>query len=131
MENVRGILSSKLNDELIFPKILKDLSDPFARSNELKRKHRYKIFSVTTASNGHLSELKPSDFLIHAERYGVPQARHRVILVGVRDDMGINKIPLLFDQPELCASKVLDDLPKLTPGLSKENGRTRMRHYKS
>jgi DNA (cytosine-5)-methyltransferase 1 len=31
--------------------------------------------------------LAPKDYLIHSERYGVPQARHRVILLGIRSDL--------------------------------------------
>jgi DNA (cytosine-5)-methyltransferase 1 len=29
----------------------------------------------------------PADFIVKAEEYGVPQARHRVIIVGVRKDV--------------------------------------------
>lgn len=125
MENVRGILSSKLNGELIFPRILADLSDPSkSRSVGGKRQHTYRIFSLTTASSGKIDELQPADFLIHSEKYGIPQARHRVILVGVRDDLGISAIPQLKESKQRTAKKVLNDLPKLTPGLSKKTEQT-------
>ena len=49
MENVKGILSAKLNGELIFPQILNDLKAPAVSAKgyglEAKTKHSYHIFS--------------------------------------------------------------------------------------
>ena len=36
-----------------------------------------------------------NSFIIEAERYGIPQARHRVILLGVREDIGYDGKQLL------------------------------------
>jgi len=56
----------------------------------------YKIYSLVI--NSQLPENPDyqnySDFLIRAEEYGIPQARHRVILLGVRED--IKKVPNIF-----------------------------------
>ncbi|MDF7800057.1 DNA cytosine methyltransferase [Pontiellaceae bacterium B1224] len=119
MENVRGILSSKQNGELIFPKILKDLSDPSKRHAKSKRSFGYKIFSLTTFSEGGITDLKPSDYLIHSEKYGIPQARHRVILLGIRDDLNVEDIPLLQPAAPKSVEETIGQFPKLTPGLSK------------
>ena len=34
-----------------------------------------------------LDDAALQDFVVQSERHGVPQARHRVILLGVRDDL--------------------------------------------
>ena len=67
MENVKGILSSKLNGELIFKKITDDLSNP-------KKGLNYEIRSLTLETQS--NELSPSDFIIESEKFGIPQARH-------------------------------------------------------
>jgi len=99
MENVRGILSAKLNGKVMFPQILKDLRKP-GRVTKMPNVPGYKIFSlVTPADNLNNPQYKNStDFLIRSELYGVPQARHRVILLGVRED--INQIPQTIEPAE-------------------------------
>lgn len=78
MENVKGILTSTHKGNYIFERILADLAKP---GNGVE----YQIRSFAT--DGDVKELDPTDFLIHSERYGVPQSRHRVILFGVRSDV--------------------------------------------
>jgi DNA (cytosine-5)-methyltransferase 1 len=73
MENVKGILSSKLNGERIFPTILSDLSA--AASG-------YKIRSFVEQDTPDLFE--DLNYLIKSEEYGIPQKRHRVILLGIK-----------------------------------------------
>ncbi|SGY87497.1 DNA cytosine methyltransferase [Moritella viscosa] len=121
MENVRGILSAKLNGKVMFPQILKDLRKP-GRVTKMPNVPGYKIFSlVTPADNLNNPQYKnSSDFLIRSESYGVPQARHRVILLGVRDD--INQTPQTIEPAEqqVTVESVLMDLPKLRSGFSKQ-----------
>ena len=78
MENVVGILSSKLNGELIFPKILNDLS-----IKDKKNKATYKLYSFVSKNN------EPKDFVVEAEQYGIPQKRHRVLILGIRSDINV------------------------------------------
>lgn len=122
MENVRGILSAKHNGERIFPKILKDLSNPADVFPGKRRRHKYRIYSLTIPSDGNPLEQDPSDFIIKSERYGIPQARHRVILLGIRDDLDCGEIPLLEPCGKKTVEKTISDLPKLTPGVTKLNG---------
>lgn len=122
MENVRGILSAKHNGKRIFPKILQDLSNPAAVFPGKRRNHKYKIYSLTVPSDGNPLELTPTDFLIQSELYGIPQARHRVILLGIRDDLDCGEIPLLEKCKERTVEQTISDLPKLTPGVTKLNG---------
>lgn len=120
MENVKGILSSTVDGEFIFPKILEDLKCPGQALGKEGDHHRYKIYSfVQEAQDPEYPEYeKLSDFIIRAEEYGIPQARHRVILLGVRDD--IENVPgQLQPDNQLNIEKVIGDLPVLRSGLSK------------
>lgn len=89
MENVKGILSSKINGESIFKKILEDLSDPDKALGVSGCGKKYRICSFVSddASGGGVArEIDPREYIIRAEKYGIPQARHRVILLGIAVD---------------------------------------------
>lgn len=121
MENVRGILSAKVNNKLIFPQILDDLKQPSIATGTTNMRG-YKIYSlvVNSKSPENPDYQNYSDFLIRAEEYGIPQARHRVILLGVRDD--IKKIPDILVKTKNennTVKNLISDLPRLRSGLSK------------
>lgn len=90
MENVKGILSSRVAGEQMFPKILQDLSDPDAAFGESGNGPKYRICSLVADDifeNGASPDsIDPKNYIIRAEDYGVPQARHRVILLGVSEE---------------------------------------------
>ncbi|WP_186174702.1 DNA cytosine methyltransferase [Vibrio jasicida] len=121
MENVRGILSAKINGKIMFPQILKDLRKP-GKVTKIRGVPNYKIFSlVKQADKPNNPQYKnSSDFLIRSEEHGIPQARHRVILLGVRED--IVNIPSVLEKRErdVTVEEVLSDLPKLRSGFSKQ-----------
>lgn len=123
MENVKGILSSKINGKKIFHSILRDLSDPqLATTN--KTGLGYKLYSLVQPTHFMKGmdpeEIDAHDFIIRAENFGIPQARHRVILIGVRDD--IDAAPPLLNQleEESTVANAIADLPLLRSRLSKE-----------
>lgn len=123
MENVKGILSAKINGQIMFPSILDDLRHPgkVALDGDNTGKS-YRIYSLVTEAKNPENPQYPntSDFLIRSERFGIPQARHRVILLGVRED--IKAIPGTLtekDNAELNVKNILDDLPELRSGFSK------------
>ena len=122
MENVRGILSAKVNGKVMFSSILKDLRNPGKVTKE-KNTKGYKIYSLVVEPENKKNPQYPnsSDFLIRSEKYGVPQARHRVILLGVRED--IKAIPGTIKQSDssrLGVENILFDLPALRSGFSKK-----------
>lgn len=125
MENVRGILSAKLNGQEVFPKILKDLSNP-GEVTKIKSP-QYKIFSLAVEADDitNPSYKKSSDFLIRSEDYGIPQARHRVILLGVRCNLRGVPRTLTPKSRKTTVEEVLDDLPKLRSGFSKRKDNTK------
>ncbi len=117
MENVKGLLSSKVNGGLIGEKILSDLC-------RTCRSHGgYRLFPLGGHVRRLLDDPELSDFVIRAERHGVPQARHRLIIVGVRADFCANTdlsaLLSLNEADEVPTSAVLSSLPGLRSGLSK------------
>ncbi|ENF8746708.1 DNA cytosine methyltransferase [Vibrio fluvialis] len=126
MENVRGILSAKLNGELMFPSILEDLRNPgkaAGNDESTDASHGYKIYSLVKEADDPQNPQysKFSDFLIQSEKYNIPQARHRVILLGVRDD--IKAIPGTLTEnitSVFSVENLLADLPELRSGFSKK-----------
>jgi DNA (cytosine-5)-methyltransferase 1 len=122
MENVKGLLSSRLNESLIFNQILKDLRRP-------KTGLDYRLAALSIAEAGLFDDprlsgpAEPEQFLVHSEAYGIPQTRHRLIIVGIRRDVaGASGLPPpLARAPQMVpCRKVIDDLPSLRSGLSKE-----------
>ncbi len=123
MENVRGILSAKVRGAYIFPKILQDLHEPHLalglKKTNLLPFDKYRIFSFVTGK-------EPSDytdFLIRSEEYGLPQARHRVILLGIREDILYNGLHIssLQKKDHLSVKKVIGDLPELRSGFTDDH----------
>lgn len=120
MENVKGMLNSQHGGSRIFERILADLRQP---SSNLK----YQIRSFVVAGD----ELEPQDYVIEADDYGIPQSRHRVILLGIRSDVAAST-PALRDDPRRfllrkstktrTVSEALAGLPSLRSRLSNRSG---------
>jgi DNA (cytosine-5)-methyltransferase 1 len=120
MENVKGILSSTPGGKRIFHEILNDLSDPL-RATVGKSGKKYAIHSLTTdtfyATGMNPEDIDARDFIIKAENYGVPQARHRVILLGVREDIP-SPSQRLKKVDEISVRKAIGKLPRLRSQIS-------------
>ena len=120
MENVKGMLSSQHGGSPIFDRIVADLSAP---GDGLE----YQIRSLVKP--GVAGEIDSHDFVIEAERFGIPQGRHRVILFGIRSDVA-RSVPELSSSPEefvlgkgnmkVTVGEALSGLPPLRSRLSKE-----------
>lgn len=128
MENVKGILSARINGDRIFERILEDLHAPLEALRNggcsTEAGYKYKIYSlakpVSYPDSDFQPRFSPADFLIMSERYGIPQARHRVILIGVREDYALAAPIPLSTKKQVSTASVLNDLPKLRSGLSRE-----------
>jgi DNA (cytosine-5)-methyltransferase 1 len=131
MENVKGILSAKTSKGPVFPRIQMDLKNPNTRigvnPDRGRSRHSYQIFSFVTGAQGEIfggkgtDLLEPRDYIIKSENFGIPQARHRVILLGVRDDLASEVTPQLLGPAERTAT-VLDSiggLPALRSTITK------------
>jgi DNA (cytosine-5)-methyltransferase 1 len=130
MENVKGLLSSKVDDQLIFTQLLKDLENPVDSYKKLLGKnrvrfknHRYKIYSLVKEPEENLLGEKlfqPRDYIIKCEDYGIPQTRHRVILLGIRDDLSVVPDLIPKSNKHIPIDDVIGKLPPLRSGISKE-----------
>ncbi|MFQ6332214.1 DNA cytosine methyltransferase [Methylophilus sp. 3sh_L] len=122
MENVKGILSSKIEGKMIFHSILQDLSDPDSALGH-KCDVGYKIYSLTLPTvfkrGMDPNSINVHDFIIRAEDYGIPQARHRVILIGVREDLNNRPGQLKKSDSILSVKDAIGNLPALRSRLSK------------
>jgi DNA (cytosine-5)-methyltransferase 1 len=146
MENVKGLLSATLNDERIFERICEDLQNPHEALRREGRRisvrrdsakggralpQRYRLYSlIDYAGAGKSYSLFPSDdidqelklgsFVVRMERHGIPQARHRVIILGIREDFNGVVPGRLGLSARVNAERVLAGLPRLRGGLSRE-----------
>jgi len=111
MENVKGILSSKVGGELMFPRILDDLHSPGG-----KRGPRYNIVPMIIPA----AVSREGSFVLRAEELGVPQARHRVVLLGLSEDIDLSKGKLLTPdaQNRYSVADAIAGLPKLRSGVT-------------
>jgi DNA (cytosine-5)-methyltransferase 1 len=128
MENVKGLLSATVKRQAVFHRISEDLHDPVraliregritAASRSKLRSARYRLYSLAEAPTNGVCD--PSDFIVQMENFGIPQSRHRLILLGIRDDIEGIKPTLIRKSGPVAARLVLDGLPRIRSGLSRE-----------
>lgn len=104
MENVKGLLSAQRKGKGVFDLICKDM-----------RKAGYEIRSLVK------HETKdPRDYVVETEKYGIPQMRHRVILLGVKEGCGIPSGILPKSEP-ITVAEALQGIPPIRSGFSDRN----------
>ena len=104
MENVKGLLSARRKGEGVFDRICSDM-----------REEGYEIRSLVKKE-----PTKPQDYVVKAERYGIPQMRHRVILLGVKE--GCNEESgILSNVEQLTLRETLIGIPPIRSGFSENN----------
>ena len=96
----------------MFKRILADLETP---SRELA----YEVHSMVVRKTA--GSYLPADFVIKSELFGVPQKRHRVILVGIRKDLSsrASELGQLTTLPQVTVGDAISDLPPLRSGISR------------
>lgn len=133
LENVKGLLSSQVRGEKIIDRIFSDLSHPIPAAEDADASAdaslEYRIFpladyNVSPKLFDSPGEAESATFIIRAERHRIPQARHRLILVGVRADLlaantDFQPMKLRKYREEAKMWNAIKDLPKLRSRLSK------------
>lgn len=125
MENVKGILTSKLDGEAIFPMILDDLKCP-SQALGKRKGARYHIYSLARKpdfcdKDGTPNYSSNQDYVIKSENYGIPQNRHRVILLGVRSDMlEENEAQTLSVQKSISVADAIGGMARLRSAVSRQ-----------
>lgn len=119
MENVKGMLSSAIKGDRVFLQVMADLSSAAGEGS-------YKLFALSPKGLRRIAENdpEPSDFIVRTEEHGVPQARHRVIIVGIRIDVADRlpndfKLKISNSGKVVTVHDVIGNMPKLRSGLSK------------
>ncbi|MDA3928516.1 MAG: DNA cytosine methyltransferase [Prolixibacteraceae bacterium] len=124
MENVKGLLSAKIGKQKVFDSIKEDLKNPSIVFPELNPP-QYKVYSLVKPPDDFDTEGFPiynndTDYLIKSEKYGIPQRRHRVILLGIREDFE-NQLPENLQQSkEIKLKNIIGKLPALRSGIRRE-----------
>jgi DNA (cytosine-5)-methyltransferase 1 len=119
MENVKGMLSTKTHGHSLFKRVLDDLSSACGGDDD------YKLVALTPKSLM-LGMPEPPDFVVRAEQHGIPQARHRVIIVGLRRDIADRQLasvlrPMLpFNDHTATVKHVIGAMSPVRSGLSRE-----------
>jgi DNA (cytosine-5)-methyltransferase 1 len=116
IENVKGLLSSVVRGKRTFQRILQDLQDPrsiFPNAQKHKALN-YRLFPFSQL-NDLFGEFCQQDYVIRAEEYGIPQARHRILVLGVRTDILRKYSPgtLRKRTKPIPVKDVIDDLPHI------------------
>lgn len=112
MENVKGILSSSRRGQGVFGDVLRRFESTGPG---------YVLHSLSPTERG-LDGTDPKRFVVRAENHGIPQARHRVIVVGLRSDIASQRVGALVKlqhQVPCTAWSVLDRMPKQRSRLSR------------
>lgn len=117
MENVKGLLSARVNGEPVLQKILDDLSHPKKAVGRSDNGLAYRLFSLSERGE-FTAEADPKSFVVKAEEHGVPQARHRMFIVGIRSDLEIEP-ETLRRQPAVTVQDVIGEMPRIRSGISK------------
>lgn len=123
MENVKGMLSSMVSSRKVFEMLMDDL-----QSLGHSDRHLYELKAIKI-NDGHAKLVapgKPQDFVVRAEEFGIPQRRHRVIIVGVRADIASrsDRARAIVSTVKRSVSDTISNLPALQSGLSKRKGKS-------
>jgi DNA (cytosine-5)-methyltransferase 1 len=118
MENVKGMLSSKINGGEVFSQIISDLETCG---------DGYNLYSLKTGEKFIKGKTSPRDFILKSENYGVPQCRHRVIILGIKKSYKkLETVDSLSKKEQVTVKSAISNLPAIRSSFS-----NRSQYYKS
>ena len=117
MENVKGLLSATIEGKSAISRIVQDLSKPNTAIPNAPVDLTYKLYSLSQPDTID-GEVDPRHFVVRAEEYGIPQARHRMFIVGVRGDLDLKPGTMKKSEPPTVAD-MIGSLPAIRSTLSK------------
>ena len=118
MENVKGMLSSTLSSRYVFELIMEGL---LSLGNDHGHVYEIRAIKVEDGKASLKETKKKSDFVVRAEDFGIPQRRHRVIIVGIRSDIASDASTAWISLPSKLRTveEAIGKMPKLRSGLSR------------
>lgn len=124
MENVAGLLSAEVRETRMIGRILQDLKAPRKAMGGSggaagKEDLHYQLYSIAPGSSSLLEDGDPGSYIVKAEEFGIPQARHRIFILGVRSDLKAAPGVLRKANEATTVFDAISDLPALRSGLSK------------
>ncbi|MDZ7694753.1 MAG: DNA cytosine methyltransferase [Balneolaceae bacterium] len=137
MENVKGLLSAQVDESPMFEQILRDIRDPAKAYSKLNGQDPEVLDCPGYDTYSFVTEPRPddelfdsdnpnfhhSDYIIKSEKYGIPQARHRVIVLGIRKGIDF-KPEILKKEREVFVEEVIKEMPAIRSSLSKKKDST-------
>jgi DNA (cytosine-5)-methyltransferase 1 len=117
MENVKGLLSATIDGKSAITRIVRDLSHPGTAIPGTPDDLSYKLYSLTEQDMAE-EDVDPRLFVVRAEEYGIPQARHRMFIVGIRGDLKVRP-GSLKKMIAPTVQETIGSLPSIRSGLSK------------
>jgi DNA (cytosine-5)-methyltransferase 1 len=117
MENVKGLLSATIDGKSAINRIVHDLSKPRTAIPHAPSDLSYRLYSLTEKDMA-VENVDPRLFVVRAEEYGIPQARHRMFIVGIRCDIKVRP-RLLKKMAPPTVRETIGSLPSIRSGLSK------------
>jgi DNA (cytosine-5)-methyltransferase 1 len=121
MENVKGLLSAKVGGDSVINRIVAGLSCPKAALENDANGLNYQLYSLSEPDHPVSDvgpDVDPRLFMVKAEEYGVPQARHRMFIVGIRSDINVRPGQLRRHRPP-TVKQTIGNLPAVRSGLSR------------
>ena len=111
MENVPGLLSATLKGQRTFELIVQDFSEA-----------GYDLHALGGSPDNLIPD--PTNYVLNAEEYGIPQARSRIFILGVRKGSGLKPgglVKTAGGRSGLSSvSAAIGDLPEIRSRMSKE-----------
>ena len=119
MENVKGMLSARYNDKPVFDDVMAALQNAGGKGH-------YRLFALSPATGNRAWDdgLDPKDFVVRAEEHGVPQRRHRVFVICIRNDVASRLPEEIFpklerEETRVTVNDVVGAMPLLRSRLSR------------
>lgn len=130
MENVTGLLSSRVFGDRIFDGILRDLADPDRALGRETNGKGYRLHSLVDNRSVFTKGCNPEtlngdEFSVFSQNYGIPQTRNRVIILGVREDTPKTPRELPLAGPTPTVRDAIADLPRIRSRLTRRADLTR------
>lgn len=111
LENVKGMLTSEIEGHNLFEEIFESLHHPGGKGGP-----RYRIVPLVQPDGRPDRAPQPRDFIVRSEELGLPQTRHRVILVGVLDEIDRHIKPLVKSESTPSVEQMIGGLPEIRSG---------------